>query len=342
MRTRFLCTCLSVFVASPLFAQEGPSKEKPMRVGIIGLDTSHVPAFTKLMNHPEAKGDLAKVEVVAAFPGGSPDIASSRDRVEGFTNQLRDMKVEICDSIEKLISKVDAVLIESVDGRPHLAQAYPVIQAGLPIFIDKPLGGSLADCIAIQKIAKEKKVRWFSSSSLRFSPSVIRYRDPSWKGKIFGAMAWSPCSLEPTHPDLFWYGVHGVESLYTAMGPGCKTVTRSHHEGTDVVTGIWKDGRMGTYRGIRQGKADYGLVVFGKDTIDIGGKYEGYAPLVDRIASFFLGGETPVDSDETIEMFAFMQAAQKSKEKGGIPILLEDVMSEASVEADKRLASLKK
>ncbi len=157
MRIRFLCTCLSFFVASPLIAQDGPSKEKPMRVGIIGLDTSHVPAFTKLMNHPEAKGDLAKVEVVAAFPGGSPDIASSRDRVEGFTNQLREMKVEICESIEKLISKVDAVLIESVDGRPHLEQAYPVIQAGLPIFIDKPLEEAWPTVSPSRRLPKKRR-----------------------------------------------------------------------------------------------------------------------------------------------------------------------------------------
>ena len=333
----------SFSIAQNVTSSQTPDSKKPMRIGIIGLDTSHVPAFTKLFNKPDATGDLAKLEVVAAYPGGSPDIESSRSRVEGFTKQLRDMNVEICDSIDVLVTKVDAVLLESVDGRPHLEQALPVIKAGLPLFIDKPLAGSLADCIAIQKAAKEKNVRWFSSSSLRFSPSIIKYRtDETWKGKVVGAIAWSPSPMEATHPDLFWYGVHGVESLYTVMGPGCQQVTRTFQQGTDVVTGTWKDGRTGTFRGIRDGKSDYGLVVFGKEKIEVGGKYDGYAPLVDQIGAFFLGATSPVDSDETIELFAFMQAAQISREKGGIPVSIDDVMKQASLEADKRLAALRK
>src|SRR5690606_2549499 len=94
--------------------------EEPLKVGIIGLDTSHVVAFTKGMNDPKATGDLAKMNVVAAYPGGSPDIPSSRDRVEGFTDRLREMGVEIVDSIPQLLEKVDAVMLESLDGRPHL------------------------------------------------------------------------------------------------------------------------------------------------------------------------------------------------------------------------------
>src|SRR5687767_3549606 len=92
-----------------------------VRIGIIGCDTSHVPAFTKLFNDPKAEGDLAGFKVVAAFPGGSPDLKKeSMDRVPGFVEQLRAGGVEIVDSIPKLLEKVDVVLLESVDGRPHL------------------------------------------------------------------------------------------------------------------------------------------------------------------------------------------------------------------------------
>lgn len=295
---------------------------------MIGLDTSHAPEFAKLINgdsHPEFP---AKVTV--AFPGGSEDIPSSRDRVAGFTKQLSEMGVTIVDSIEVLASQCDAVLLESVDGRPHLHQATPIIQAKLPLFIDKPLAGSLADAIAIDELAKQHKVKWFSSSSLRFSPSIIKYRrDPNWLGKVVGAFSWGPCPFEPTHPDLFWYGVHGVETLYTVMGPGCISVTRSYTEQTDVVTGIWSDGRVASFRGIRQGKSGYGVAVFGEQAIELDGKYEGYAPLVDEILQFFHDGTLPVEPSETIEMFAFMEAAQLSRERGGAPVLLQEAMERA-------------
>src|SRR5262245_46947391 len=255
--------------------------QKPIRVGMIGLDTSHVVAFTKLLNDPKAKGELAGVRVVAAFPGGSPDLSSSRDRIAGFTATLRDkFGVEIVDSIDDLLPKVDVVLLESVDGRPHLKQAIPVFKAHKPVFIDKPVAGSLADALRIFQLSKEHNVPCFSSSSLRFSPGILGMKNNPKVGDVLGCDAWSPCSLEEHHPDLFWYGVHGVETLFTIMGTGCESVTRVQTKDTELVTGVWKGGRIGTYRGLRGGKADYGATVFGTKGIAPSGGYGGYEPLV--------------------------------------------------------------
>lgn len=300
-----------------------------LRVGIIGCDTSHVPAFTKVMNNPEASGDVAGVKVVAAFPGGSPDIPSSKDRVEGFTKQLSDMGVEIVDSIDTLLTKVDCVLLESVDGRPHLEQAKPVIAAGKPLFIDKPVAGSLADAVEIFRLAKEKNVPCFSSSSLRFSAGIQGMRNNADVGDVLGCEAYGPCSLEEHHPDLFWYGIHGVETLYTIMGTGCVSVSRVHTEGTDLAVGTWSDGRIGSFRGIRKGKADYGATVFGSKKIAPAGGYGGYEPLVVEICKFFKTGVAPVSPEETIEMFTFMEAADESKRQGGKPVTLESVLEKA-------------
>ena len=109
---------------------------------------------------------------MAAFPGGSPDLPTSIDRVPGFTEDVKKLGVEIVDSIDALLPKVDAVLLESVDGRPHLEQARPVIKAGKPLFIDKPVAASLADAMEIFRLAEEADVPCFSSSSLRFSPGI--------------------------------------------------------------------------------------------------------------------------------------------------------------------------
>ena len=296
--------------------------EKELRIGMIGLDTSHVIAFTKAFNDPNAKGDLATMRVVAGYPGGT-DIPPSRDRVERFTNELREMGIEIVDSIPQLLDKVDVVLLESVDGRPHLEQARPVIEAGKPLFIDKPVAGSVKDAVEIFDLAKKHGVPCFSSSSLRYSPEVIAYRDdPAAAERVTGCIIWGPCSVQPPMPDLFFYGVHGVEMLFTIMGPGCVYVTRAHTDSTDVVTGVWKDGRIGTYRGLRSGKTSFGGIVFEKDKIVEIERSGGYQPLLEVIAKFFKTGEVPIDAAETIEIFQFMEAADESKRLDGRPVLL--------------------
>jgi hypothetical protein len=310
--------------------------EPVLRAGLIGLDTSHVIAFTRVLNAEDAEGPLARVKVVAGYPGGSPDIASSRDRVEGYTNQLRDeYGVEIVDSIEELLEKVDVVFLESVDGRPHLEQARPVIAAGKPLFIDKPLAGSLADAVEIARLAQEAGVPCWSSSSLRFQPQIEAAKEL----EIVGAFTYGPCSLEEHHPDLFWYGVHGVEMLFALMGPGCETVSRVQTDGTEIVTGVWKDGRVGTFRGIRDGRAGYGATVFGTEkieTITVGG---GYETMLVEVCKTFLGGEPPVPLKDTVEMFAFMEAADESKRQGGAPVSVVDYLKEKESEVEARAAN---
>jgi hypothetical protein len=322
---------------SPSRAGEGTQADKPLRAGIIGLDTSHVIAFTQALNDPKASGELAGIRVVAGYPGGSEDIPSSRDRVAGYTRELREkFGVEIVGSIDELLKKVDVVLLESVDGRPHLAQARPVFQAKKPVFIDKPVAGTLADAIAIFNLARETGTPCFSSSSLRFSPGILGMRKNPKVGDVLGCDAYGPCHLEEHHPDLYWYGVHGVETLFTIMGTGCEAVSRLQTEGTDLAAGVWKGGRIGTFRGLRAGTADYGATVFGAKGIAPSGGYAGYRPLVVEIARFFRTGQPPVSAEETIEIFAFMEAADESKRQGGKPVTIESVMARAKAELAAR------
>jgi hypothetical protein len=288
-----------------------------LRIGIIGTDTSHATAFTKVLN------DTPGIRVVAAYKGGSADIEASRSRVDMFANELRDKyKVNIVDSIEALCSQVDAVLLESNDGRVHLAQARIVIAAHKPVFIDKPLASTLEDARAIAKLAKDAGVPWFSSSSLRFDGAAsLRSAD------LDGAMTWGPGPLEEHHQlDLTWYAIHPIEMLYTIMGQGCEEVTRISTADADVIVGRWKGGRIGTVRALRP-YGDYGAVVYRKNskgqTSEVSTKVEGgYEPLVKEIVKFFQTGQPPVSGDETLEIFAFMDAAQRSKDAGGKPMAL--------------------
>ena len=331
-RLSLLSALFVMTLASQLPAADPPD----IKVGIIGLDTSHVIAFTEALNAKDPKEDISHCRVVAAYPKGSPDIVSSTKRVPEYIEKIKPLGVEIVDSIDELLKRVDCVLLETNDGRPHLEQALPVFKADKPCFIDKPVAGSLADAIAIYAAAKQHNSPVFCSSSLRYSKAAQELRAGD-KGKITGCDTYSPCELEKTHPDLYWYGVHGCEALYTVMGTGCESVTRVTTPNYDSAVGVWSGGRIGTFRGIRTGGSGYGGTAFTeKGVVQLGG-YEGYRPLVVEIVKFFRTKEVPVSAEETIELYAFMEAADESKRRGGAPVKIEEVMQKAKAEAAKRL-----
>lgn len=329
MKTTAVGVALSVPLAAALAAPPAPPADPPpwatkdLRAGIIGTDTSHVPAFTELLNktHPEWR-----VKVVAAYKGGSPDLPVSADRVEGFAAAIRDKHgVELVGGIDELLKKVDVVLLESVDGRPHRAQATPVLKAGKRLFVDKPLAASLADARAIVELSKKTGTPFFTASSYRFHPDVPRLRAAA--ATATKVQASSPFNTLAHHPDLYFYGVHGVEALYAVMGPGCVSVRRTAGDAADVTTGTWKDGRVGVYHGtVGKGEAPPVLRVWGADgaTADSAGA-GGYEPLVRAVAEFFHTGKPPVDPAETLEVFEFMTAAQHSAARGGAEVRLAGV-----------------
>jgi hypothetical protein len=315
-----------------LISTAGPGK----RIGIIGLDTSHAPAFTRTFNAKDASAqDLEGFRVVAAYPQGSPDIESSTSRVPGYIREMRDMGVEIVDSIAELLRRVDFVLLTTNDGRVHLEQARPVIEAGKPLYVDKPMAASLPDVIALFEAARARNVPLFSASSLRWIPGALELRNGA-QGPVKGADAFSWAALEPTHPDLYWYGIHGVEILFTVMGTGCLSVSRFQTADTEFCVGQWRDGRIGTFRGLRSSEHSYGGTVFAEKKIEVLPMGSDYVPMLKAIARFFATGRPPVSEDETIEIYAFMSAADRSKAQGGKPVLIADVVAEARAEAEKR------
>jgi hypothetical protein len=302
-------------------------KSNEKKVGIIGLDTSHSIAFTKVLNTNKVNNQYRGYHVVAAYPYGSRDIKSSMDRIPGYTEEIKSMGVEIVNSIAALLDSVDVILLETNDGKLHLEQALEVFKAGKRMFIDKPMTASLKDAIKIFEASDKFKIPVFSSSSLRYMTGM----DKIDKNSVIGASAYSPAELEPTHPDLFWYGIHGVETLFTVMGTGCESVVRVSTKDTDVVVGTWKDGRIGTFRGTRSGKHDYGGMAFTESGNIVLGPYAGYEPLLVEIVKYFETGIVPVQPEETLEILAFMEAADESKSLGGKSVKLKEIMEKAGV-----------
>jgi predicted dehydrogenase len=304
-----------------------------IRIGMVGLDTSHAVVFPRLLNDPKNKDHIDGAKVVAAVRAPSADVQSSITRVDNFVAELKkDPNITFYDSIADMLPHVDAVMIEAVDGRPHLAQAKEVFGSKKPLWVDKPAAGSLRDAVELYRLAKESGTPCFSASSLRFT-TLAATKDLK-VGEVRGASSFGPCELEPHHPDLFWYGIHTVEIMYAVLGRGCVSVVRTHTPNTDVVTGVWEDGRVGTVRGLRGGKSSYGLTVFGSTAVAnpevYSGGNGGYRRLIVEVLKFFQTGVAPVSPDDTLEVLAFMEAADESKRRGGAPVKLADVMAAAT------------
>ncbi len=289
-------------------------------MGIVGTDTSHAVAFTAILNDASSPNYIPGARVVAAYKGGT-DLPVSANRVEKFAAELQSKwGVEIVPDIATLCQKVDGILLESVDGRIHLQEVKQIVAAKKPMFIDKPLAATLEDAREIARVAAAAGVPWWSSSSSRFGDIVLKMKHAD----AHSVINWYGAPLEPQFPlDLAWYAIHPIEQLYALMGPGCEEVTRISGRGGEVLIGRWKDGRIGTVNALRSGGASGAIVFRPKEVVQSEPKMGGgYAPLVREIVKFFQTGRTPVPNEETLEIFAFMDAAQRSKAAGGQPMRL--------------------
>lgn len=290
-----------------------------IKLGIVDFDTSHCVAFTQILNHIDVPEEqwVDGAQVIAGYPGTSliaPEV------IADYTNKLKSYGIKIVDSPEELIGMVDGVLIESQDGSVHLERAKRFIEAGIPVFIDKPFTCSLEHAKEIAEMAEKRNVPVFSSSSLRYGLEVQDVLARSDElGKVLGADAFSPGPLHPRNPGLFHYGIHGVETLYALMGPGCESVWAVSTSGADVVIGAWKDGRLGSLRTTRAGTHSYGFTAFCEKRIVMSTINAGYIyrELMKQVVNMFQTGKSPLDIWETIEIVAFIEAVMRSSKLDG-------------------------
>ena len=284
-----------------------------IKLGVLDFDTSHVVEFTKRLNHVGIKEDqwVDGAKVVIGCPGESKIMP---ERIAGYTEEMKKYGVPLVENLADMIGKVDGMLIESQEGTPHYERAKPFLEAGIPCFIDKPFTCSVDHARKIVDLAERKKVAVFSSSSLRYAQELVDFMKDAKHGKILGAMAYGPASEHERNPGLFHYGIHAVEILYTLMGPGCDRVSCVYDKGAEVTTGHWKDGRIASVRGIRDGKGDYGAVAFteqGVMRVPIGTSYI-YRDLLKQIVEMFKTGKSPLDPAVTLEIVGFIESARKS------------------------------
>lgn len=289
-----------------------------MQIGMIGLDTSHCPAFVKLLNDSAHEFHVCGAQIVKAFPGGSKDFSLSHSRVGQFSAELKALGIQICDSIEETAGGMDAFFLESVDGRQHLEQFKILAQFGKPVFIDKPFACSLEDALAIAQIAGERNIPVMTASAIRYAKGIDGLLEDGAAAQ--SCEAFGPMAILSDYRDYFWYGIHSAEVLYAMMGQGCKTVQTFNTEKIDLIVGMWHGGRIGTIRGNRTGAGNFGCTVTTGKITKAGfasGEVPYYALMLNKIIPFFQTGKSPIDIEESLEIIAFLDAASQSLAGGG-------------------------
>jgi virulence factor len=298
-----------------------------LRIGIVDGDSGHPVEFTQRLNHvgigEEQWVDGARVVALAPMPS-----AINPDRVQWTISQLRDWGIDVVDRPADLVGKVDAVMIESEDGSVHYERAIPFIEAGVPLFVDKPFTTSTSDARRLVQVAQSRGVPLFSASSLRYSDAMQAVqRRRSELGQLHGADAASVAALHPRNPGLFNYAVHAVETLYQLMGPGCQAVRCIWQPDAEVVVGIWADGRIGTVRGIRRGARPFSFTAYCQNEVvhAVVDDSTIYRELLKVVVDFLRTGRSPLNGDQMIEPIAFQEAANLSARRGGEEIRLDQL-----------------
>ncbi len=351
---RILTTLVTVAALGISFSDVAVQAADPVRIGILGIDNFGSVAYTEFLNRPHAEGVFEGVRVVAAYPIGSDNYPESDKLVASWKDQLLKMyqnpkdpkdavpPIEMVNSVDELLKKCDAVMIFSMDGRLHLKQAEAVLKAKKRLFISRPLASSPADAVAILRLAEETKTSCWSSSQHRYSGGFSGMRDHPEVGRVIGCDVYGGWTVNAPEADKFTRPLHSIETLYTIMGgPGVVSVTCTSTPTAESITAVWKDGRIGTYRGIKEGAVKYSATVFGEKGVSTAGiyghgvpvkgvvptndKYVGYEGLATEIAKFLKGGPTPVSPAETLEIFALMQAAEESKAQNGAVVRLKNL-----------------
>jgi len=298
-----------------------------LKIGMIGLDTSHASAFAKLLNDPAHPHHVKGGKVVIACPAGSLDFGLSTSRIGKITKEVESQGVIMAGTIEEVAEQSDCILVESVDGRAHLEQVRRLAKFHKPIFVDKPLCLSSADASAIVELSKQYQTPIMSSSALRFAEPLRKALSIKDKGEIIGADCFGPMEMVKAQPGYFWYGIHTIEMLYAILGAGARHVHADFTRDSDLIIGQWEDGRIGTARGNRNGNYAFGAVIHferGNEFVIIDSSSKPfYASLLEEILLFFRVGQAAVQLDETREIIRFIEAANKSRETGETVMLYE-------------------
>ena len=288
---------------------------RDLRIGIIGLDTSHTIEFTRRLQAPDCPPEqrIEGATVTRCMRFETP--FQDRAGLDGRQQQLEGWGVEVTEDFDTAVADADALLIEINDPSLHLEYVRRCAGLGVPLFLDKPLAQDLAAGLEIARIAAEQDLQLCSTSSLRFASglqdacaAVPAPRHVTTFGPINRAAAGS---------SIVWYGVHAVEMLVRAIGRGAATAS-THRWGEDAVVVVeYPDGRTGVVE-LCVGGGYGGVLRSGPDVAPYTVEMTGiYTALLSELMPFLAGAAPPVPLEDAVEVVAILDAAERSSRAGG-------------------------
>ncbi len=297
----------------------GSDKEERMpeeiKVALIGLDTSHSIEFTRRMQAPDCDEDqkVEGMEALTCLRFETP--FQDKDGLDKRQAQLEEWGVKVTEDFDEAIDGCDAIMLEINDPAYHLDYFKKVADLNRPIFLDKPLADTIENGRKICDIIKEKNLRVFSSSSLRYIPNLGEAM-AEVPAPMYAAM-YGPVGVAPAGSSIVWYGVHAFEMLERVMGIGAKSVFARKDESGVVVVVDYPEARRGIVE-LTTGVYSYGGLVrdkkkafpFVADTKRL------YTEELEKVVEFFRGGPPAASMEDALEIMAMLDAAEKSSQTG--------------------------
>jgi predicted dehydrogenase len=289
-----------------------------MNIGAIGVDSSHLPEFTRRIKALHEAGKT-KCRVTHFWDPGThqwqhPDgPEQSKKDVANWIQTATELGAKPVNSVEELLKSVDGVMVLNINGHRHLELAVPSLAAGKPTYIDKPLTCSIDQAKALLAISRQYKARAYSASSLRFIAEIPQIPRESL-GKIVAIDAYGNGELQALMPGLWHYGCHSIEMVDAIWGPGVKRVSAVEFPDRHLLDLDYHDGRYARIRLERKGSWAFGATLHGEKavhsfTVDFAPVY---TRLVEGMVKFFEGGQPPAPLRDIVENVAVMQAGNES------------------------------
>ncbi|MDD3926211.1 MAG: Gfo/Idh/MocA family oxidoreductase [bacterium] len=295
------------------------------KIGIAGINTSHAYVFGGYIN------GINEADYFSSAPGWTYELfAGDKEADRGFLRNKGHITVcwdsesenavklsracgidRTAPTLEDMAGEVDAVMILEKDGAKHLEMTRPFLEAGLPVFIDKPLAGSYADASAIKLLANENRATAFSYSAFRYAEGMDDLRREI--EAMGGASFCSVCA--PCHESFTFYGIHGLEMLMSLVSKPVRSVedypdaADRHLVKLDFVDG--SKGILATWHGL----SSYSVFVSngqGKELNSHFGTSTVMKDVVVRIVDQLIGNEPPLPLDETLEIIRIVEQVERT------------------------------
>jgi GFO/IDH/MocA oxidoreductase family protein len=228
----------------------------------------------------------------------------------------------VVDCPEAMIGQVDAVIIATDIGSEHVERVKPFVEAGVPLFIDKPLCDNDTDLAIFQKWVIDEKRPIMSSSGMRYAKEYMPYRASTSE---LGELRYVSATMSKKWET---YGIHALEAIYPIVGPGFKTIQNigtaernivhmTHERGIDIMIALIKDVQYGG--GLRLAGTKGNVYVCSNDS------FYAFKAQLQAFIDFLRSGEYPFPFSETEELMKLVIGGIESRNNDGEKIFIKDL-----------------